>query len=592
VPYIPGTDYGASHSAPRTWRSHDAATTDVRAKRADGIGYVFAADDPYFGIDLDGCRDPETGALDPWAQAIVNRFNTYVEPSPSGTGVHLIGRGVKPGDRCRDGAIECYDRAHYFTMGEDGTGAIRDCQNELTAWYHEVWPPQASQPAASPPMLTLDDQEVIDRLRRQGDGGKASRLLAGDASGFPSPSEARGKLSMSIAFYSDDADQIARILVSSGLFKDGECDRERKRKATLDATTAVANYTGARFDPAYRSIPTATITEAWNGTRPSDDDHAAAAAEIPDAGQSRDELLAQIRVATATIARERARRVAAEARADRLSYERSAVMRILRAPALSAGEKLTAFGTVLDLGARIANGEAPAPAGYRLPAAVVAEKTGQKVTTVRRQLNALNERGIIKKVTVREETRRDHVDLETGEIVTAPGLRDVTYINVPDGDVGVLIDAAQAFRRSDDAPARGGKRTRGCPDHPTADIVRSWQDSCGECGVVLDDGQSVRRPDASPANFAPEDAGAVATPPTDSSGANFEPVPPRGYHVYRHHILEPEEPAEGSRSKFERDPCVDCGSPLPPGHRYRCAACAPVAMPPPVGAGTYAAVAS
>ncbi len=42
------------------------------------------------GIDLDTCRDPETGAIEGWAQAIVDRLGTYTEVSPSGTGVKLF----------------------------------------------------------------------------------------------------------------------------------------------------------------------------------------------------------------------------------------------------------------------------------------------------------------------------------------------------------------------------------------------------------------------------------------------------------------------------------------------------------------------
>ncbi|MEO3474327.1 DUF3987 domain-containing protein [Roseomonas sp. CAU 1739] len=39
------------------------------------------------GLDLDTCVDPETGLLERWARAILDRVNTYAEVSPSGRGV-------------------------------------------------------------------------------------------------------------------------------------------------------------------------------------------------------------------------------------------------------------------------------------------------------------------------------------------------------------------------------------------------------------------------------------------------------------------------------------------------------------------------
>ncbi len=40
--------------------------------------------------DLDDCRDPQTGQIDPWAQQILNAGQTYAEVSVSGTGIRLL----------------------------------------------------------------------------------------------------------------------------------------------------------------------------------------------------------------------------------------------------------------------------------------------------------------------------------------------------------------------------------------------------------------------------------------------------------------------------------------------------------------------
>ena len=79
------------------------------------MGYVFAATDPYAGVDLDGAYDPITGDLAPWAAGIVAALNAYTERTPSGTGVHLIARGVLP-SAAKGGQIELYDRGRYFCV--------------------------------------------------------------------------------------------------------------------------------------------------------------------------------------------------------------------------------------------------------------------------------------------------------------------------------------------------------------------------------------------------------------------------------------------------------------------------------------------
>jgi hypothetical protein len=84
-----------------------------------GLGFVFASDDPFVGIDLDDCLS--NGKLKSWAQSIVGRFSdTYTEISPSGEGLKIWARGQLPGSipgvPVGDGQIEMYDRSRYFTV--------------------------------------------------------------------------------------------------------------------------------------------------------------------------------------------------------------------------------------------------------------------------------------------------------------------------------------------------------------------------------------------------------------------------------------------------------------------------------------------
>jgi putative DNA primase/helicase len=115
VPYQTNGTKAATDD-PSTWTTFDAALAAYRAGRFHGVGYVFSAEDPYVGVDIDhATADPDRLT---WALGIVNRFDTYAEWSPSGAGIHIIGRGRLPGGGHNDQkqGLEIYDRGRFFTF--------------------------------------------------------------------------------------------------------------------------------------------------------------------------------------------------------------------------------------------------------------------------------------------------------------------------------------------------------------------------------------------------------------------------------------------------------------------------------------------
>jgi putative DNA primase/helicase len=129
VPYTPGTERRASSTDLMTWRTFEEALAAYEAGEPpyDGIGFMFCSADPFVGIDIDGCRDPESGEVAAWAQRVITRVQEgYVEASPSGTGVHIIVEGgVRDGGRSRRkvragdevvGELEMYSRERFFTI--------------------------------------------------------------------------------------------------------------------------------------------------------------------------------------------------------------------------------------------------------------------------------------------------------------------------------------------------------------------------------------------------------------------------------------------------------------------------------------------
>ena len=114
VPYIAGGSGKASSTDSLTWRSFEEAVQALETGRYNGIGFVFSSGDPFAGVDLDDCRDPETGELEEWAAKIVEAFGSYAEVSQSGTGVHIIVTGKAPNKK--RGKVEAYSSERYFTM--------------------------------------------------------------------------------------------------------------------------------------------------------------------------------------------------------------------------------------------------------------------------------------------------------------------------------------------------------------------------------------------------------------------------------------------------------------------------------------------
>ena len=106
----------ASTTNPSTWTSLSAADA---GKAGDGIGFVLNGDG-IACIDIDHCVRPD-GSLEPWAARFLRRVpQTWIEISPSGTGLHVwgiatvgAGRMLKRPD---GGSIEVYDRARYITV--------------------------------------------------------------------------------------------------------------------------------------------------------------------------------------------------------------------------------------------------------------------------------------------------------------------------------------------------------------------------------------------------------------------------------------------------------------------------------------------
>lgn len=185
VPYEVKTGRKASVADPATWATFREA---ISAQGYDGIGCVLTKDDPYTGIDLDHCFDPETGKLEPRSEKILTRLDSYAEKSPSGTGVHIwVKAKLPPGGR-KKGQIELYDSGRYLTVTGDhlsGTPAtIETRQTELETLHQEIF--GRTKPVNTPEIkadLSPNDWRLIEKAKKE---LKFAKLWGGDTSDYPS----------------------------------------------------------------------------------------------------------------------------------------------------------------------------------------------------------------------------------------------------------------------------------------------------------------------------------------------------------------------------------------------------------------------
>ncbi len=249
IPYQVDGRTRAESDNPKTW------TTFTRALRAyrdtvraeireggtrfvhdiDGIGFMFADDDPYFGVDIDKVRgNPEREA---WALGIVERFRSYAEWTAGGAGLHIIGKGRMPGDEQRGRnnrkkGLEAYCRLRFFTFtGHIVNGApakIGERQKQLDWLLTNEFTAQASAAEivklahGAVGALRDDDRARLDKMFNGKRGGELRDLYNGGSKnvgpdGTPDTSGDDLSLMNGLAFYLDkDPSRMASAFLSSG----------------------------------------------------------------------------------------------------------------------------------------------------------------------------------------------------------------------------------------------------------------------------------------------------------------------------------------------------------------------------------------
>ena len=263
-PYRPNNK--ASTTNPATWGRFDDAFDAVSSGKADGVGVVLG--DGFIGIDIDHCRNAETGEITAAALALIRTLNSYTEISPSGTGVHIWVRGACPPGGLHRHGVELYSQGRYFTItGHHLPGtpsAINDRTAQVTDLYAQLagGKPSSSSSSSSPasssasrssssaarvvPTTRRDDAELLATARRASNGGAFDRLWSGDTSAYNGDDSAADLALLNhLAFYTGrDAQRMDRLFRQSGLMR-AKWD-SRRRDTTYGAISiarAIADCT-------------------------------------------------------------------------------------------------------------------------------------------------------------------------------------------------------------------------------------------------------------------------------------------------------------------------------------------------------------
>ena len=243
APVNPLTGGLADSTDPSTWATFQQAVAACQQRPGlAGVGFVFTPDDPYCGVDLDDCIDPETGQIKAWAADVHRQLGQLHRDQPVRHGRQGIPEGQQArqplpqgirgrrGRNLRPGPVLHGDRPTAAPTRRPTSNCVRNS-----------WTPSTAQSSATMVAVTtgrrqryrrtrspattarshLDDDQIIDLASSQRrSGAKFATLWAGDWNAyFNSASEADSSVVFTLAFYTKDAAQIDRLFRRSGLMR-------------------------------------------------------------------------------------------------------------------------------------------------------------------------------------------------------------------------------------------------------------------------------------------------------------------------------------------------------------------------------------
>jgi putative DNA primase/helicase len=198
------------------------------------------------GLDLDDCRDAGNGEIHPEARKLIAMFGSYAEVSVSGTGLHALAWGAKPSMQrpwtklspaCWPFEVELFDN-HFLTitgnhLAGTPTEVLENNGGISLVYYHvakveadarpePVRAPRPTRTTETPsaPSPKMTDDELLQKIGVSAQAAKFIKLMAGQIDDYAGDSEADLALAGVLAFWTQDPEQIERIMRKSALARD------------------------------------------------------------------------------------------------------------------------------------------------------------------------------------------------------------------------------------------------------------------------------------------------------------------------------------------------------------------------------------
>jgi hypothetical protein len=297
IPYKLDFKNQAASTRPDEWSDYKSVVEKIVNEggitEKQGVGRVVQKDERVVGLDLDGCRDPQTGAIAQWAEEIVEAVNSYCEITPSQTGIRVWAVGDLPsGDRVfnLDPAvgyggkvkIEIFTDGRYFTVTGQSIYDAPLVERDLTEAYELIHAIRRKHPApkktkTSATAVTADAAQTasvqIEKLG-QFDTSKYDIFMRGEITSrepfvienalgrltYPSQSEADMGFANSLAhrYKGDNREKMSADFRASKLYRD---KWDRLEKSTFDKVLASIDFNEEPGPAPLAAVPERSITQ-------------------------------------------------------------------------------------------------------------------------------------------------------------------------------------------------------------------------------------------------------------------------------------------------------------------------------------------